>query len=249
MGLYEQLSGFYSTFIFIFTRFFALFISMPLIGSSLVPLRLKIIYSMLLSLTFIGLVPVVHYQHFSHLVLALAQSFFTGIVLGLVMQIPFQAFVTGGQIMAYQMGLGFAMIVDPISGINTPSVSQFYFLLIAFTFFIADMHLSLIRIVIESFEINYVNLFLDPENIALLSRHFSLIFTFGLQIALTIVFSMLITNIALALMTKAAPAINIFSIGFPLMIITGIALIYMTFFTLSPQAMEILDTTLGLLGG
>lgn len=247
MAVEYYLISLYSTFSYVFLRLFGLFISMPLIGSGILPLRIRVVLTMILTLMLMHVVPTMHFDTFSQMVVQSVVSFFTGIILGLIMQIPFQAFITGGQIMAYQMGLGFAMIVDPVTGVNTPSVSQFFFLLMAFTFLFLDIHLSLIQVVVTSFESNYIDLLFEPENIKILTKHFAQIFDFGLQLALTTVIMMLITNIALALMTKAAPSINIFSIGFPLMILTGILILYLSFFTASPLAVEILDKTLGLI--
>ena len=247
MPIEQYLMTFYSTFLDIFTRLFGLFIAMPLIGAGLLPLRVRMTLALVMSLMLVSSLPSVSYQNFPEMFISVISSFFTGVTLGLIMQIPFQAFITGGQIMAYQMGLGFAMVVDPITGVNTPSLSQFYFLLMAFTFLHFDIHLALMRLIIESFEVHYAQALFDPQNMKTLARHFAEIFDFGLQIALSTVFVMLITNMALALMTKAAPAINIFSIGFPLMIVTGVALTYLTFFSIAPQAVDILDKTLELI--
>ena len=237
----------YSTITHIFVRIFGLFISMPLMSTGIMPLRIRIVLTMLLSIMLLYIVPPVHFDTFLEMVIQSVFSFFTGVVIGLVMQIPFQAFITGGQIMAYQMGLGFAMVVDPVTGVNIPSVSQFFYILMTFTFLFLDVHLSLIRIIVQSFEGNYVTYLFEPGNIKVLTLHFAEVFSFGLQIALTTVIMMLITNIALALMTKAAPSINIFSIGFPLMILTGIAILYLSFFSSSPLAVEILEKTINLI--
>lgn len=247
MAIETYLVTLYSTMVYTFVRIFGLFISMPLIGSGILPFRIRIVLTLVLSLMLLYVLPPIHFDTFFEMVIQSVFSFFTGIVIGFVMQVPFQAFITGGQIMAYQMGLGFALIVDPVTGVNIPSVSQFFYILMTFTFLFLDVHLSLIEIIVKTFQSEYLIYLFEPANIKVLTLHFAEIFAFGLQIALTTVIMMLITNIALALMTKAAPSINIFSIGFPLMILSGIAILSISFFSSSPLAVEILEKTIRLI--
>ncbi len=154
-------------------------------------------------------------------VLVLAQQIIIGVAIGLMMQIIFSAIELAGQITGMSMGLGFASFYDPQTHANTVATSQLYNLLGLLVFMAMNGHLLLISALMESFQtlpisMNAMNL--DGFKIALWG---SKVFSVGLHLSLPIIAAMLITNMALGVLTRSAPQLNIFGIGFPITIGVG----------------------------
>ncbi len=152
-----------------------------------------------------------------------------GIALGFVSRLFMETFVVGGQIVAMQSGLGFASLVDPANGTSVPALGQFYLMLASLIFLAVDGHLVMIRLVVESFTSFPIG---SSKN--LYSMFFQLVnwgkwvFAAALLISLVSMASLLIVNITFGVMTRAAPQINIFAVGFPLTLVSGLILIWLS---------------------
>jgi flagellar biosynthetic protein FliR len=120
------------------------------------------------------------------------------------------------------MGLGFATFFDPQSQGRSSAVSQFLALLGTMAFLAVNAHLVLLEALAESFV--SLPIAAHPFGAGLpwaLAQWGGLIFSSGLQLALPIVAALLITNVALGILTRAAPQLNIFGIGFPISLGVG----------------------------
>ena len=127
------------------------------------------------------------------------------------------------------MGLGFAQITDPVNGVTVPIVSQFLTIVATLLFLAFNGHLALINIVFNSFIFLPIgNAFNQPEALWNVVAWASNMFSGALMAAIPAVTALLITNTALALMTRAAPQLNIFSVGFPITILLGLTVIALT---------------------
>lgn len=146
-----------------------------------------------------------------------------GFAIGFVLQIAFGAVVFAGQAVAMTMGLGFAMAVDPQSGVQVPTVSQFNVILGTLLFLAMDGHLTLLMAVYQSYEIVPAAVSGIPVvslgNVAMLG---SQVFAAGVLLALPALTALLLVNVAFGVMTRAAPQLNIFAVGFPLTILAGL---------------------------
>ncbi len=155
-------------------------------------------------------------------VLTMAEQLLTGIGLGFATSIFFQLFVVAGQFMGMQMGLGFAMMADPVNGVQVTAWSQFYLLLISLMFLAVNGHLLMLEIVIRGFELYPTGIGIPltefAERIAGLG---SWMFVGGVLIALPAVTALLIVNLAFGVMSRSAPQLNVFSLGFPFSIVFG----------------------------
>jgi flagellar biosynthetic protein FliR len=221
-------------FIMPFFRIMGLVMTMPVFGARFVPVRIKIILSIVLSLVIVPLVPKpIHIEWLSFnmffMILTIMFQLLIGIVLGFIFQMIFQGFVMAGHLVATQIGLGFATIMDPQSDINVTQISQFYLFFATLLFLSSNGHLAVIEMIVKSFDFFPIN-FEETK-----SFNFSTIFLFGknmfivgMQMSIPVIVSLLIINFALGVMTKAAPQFNIFSIGFPLMMIIGSIMVYFT---------------------
>lgn len=152
----------------------------------------------------------------------LAQQMLIGIAMGFAARIVFTAIDMGGTFIGLQMGLGFATFYDPLEGGQTPVLSEFIGLLALLLFMSMDGHLLFISTLAKSFHAIPVSPdALAPESWKNLGELGGKIFSAGLLIALPAVVALMITNLALAVLTRAAPQLNIFALGFPLTLIGG----------------------------
>jgi len=136
--------------------------------------------------------------------------------------------VFAGHVVAQKMGLGFAMMVDPQNGVQVPVISQYYLILSTFIFLFLNGHLILIDLLAESFRSLPVGEGLVREDYRTLVAWGSRMFAGGLLVALPAVAALLLVNLGFGIITRAAPQLHIFAIGFPLAMLIGFALIWLS---------------------
>lgn len=152
----------------------------------------------------------------------LAQQILIGIAMGLAARIVFSAIDMAGSFISFQMGLGFATFYDPLEGGQTPVISEFIGLIALLLFMALDGHLLYVSTLAQSFLAIPVNSeALAPESWKNIASLGSKIFSAGLLLSLPIVVAMMITNLALGVLTRAAPQLNLFALGFPLTLMGG----------------------------
>lgn len=157
------------------------------------------------------------------------QQLVIGIAIGFISTLVLNTFVLAGQIVAMQTGLGFASIVDPVNGINVPAVGQFYLILATLLFWAMDGHLSMIRMIVLSFEAFPVgDGWFTPQQFRDIALFGGWMFVAAVTISLAPIVSLLIINLAFGVMTKAAPQLNVFTIGFSIAQIVGLIIIWLT---------------------
>jgi len=146
-----------------------------------------------------------------------------GVALGFLVQLLFQVFIMFGQIVAMQIGMGMAQMADPSSGINVTVLSQYALILTNLVFLAVGGHLVIIDTLAESFTIMPIRAegFVREQawHIAIQG---SWLFAGALLMAMPIIIAKLVVNVALGVITRAAPQLNIFVIGFPTMMILGL---------------------------
>lgn len=219
-------------FMLIFTRISALFSTFTLFKAKYLNPRtivaLAALISMCVLLTLHPAQPTVEVYSLQMLI-QMGVQFFIGFVIGLILNIIFDIFICLGQIISMQIGLSMASIFDPRYGTIT-NITDFYVIMATLIFLSLNGHLQIIKLLVDTFTI--VPLYKND-----ISTHFlydiisysSIIFSGAISICLSLVIAVLITNIALAVMSKFAPQINIFSIGINLTMMMGLLILYLTF--------------------
>lgn len=225
--LLSQLAGFTWTLL----RVSAALVAMPLFAGSNVPRRVR----MLLALAIAALIwqqlpppPAVELFSFGGFLIGI-QQIIVGVAMGFVLHMVFAAIVFGGQNISNSMGLGFAAMIDPMSGMQVPVVSQFYQLLATLLFFALDGHLLLLRLVAESFTavpIGFAGV--QPAGLRLLVGWVGQLLAAGVLLALPLTSALLLINLGFGIAGRAAPQLNIFSVGFPIMLVIGLILMGVT---------------------
>lgn len=220
-------------------RIAGLIMTAPLFGSKPVPSRIRLALALAISIVIVPLIEssTPQVDAFSPTgVLIIIQQILIGVMMGFAFQMVISAVITGGQIVALQMGLGFSLMVDPQNGAQAPVLSQLYVLMVLLVFLGLDGHLVMIEIVTDSFHyIPVSDKGVVPENLWQLVTWASMIFSGAVGIALPAIASLLIVNMAFGVMTRAAPQLNIFAIGFPITMMIGFAIILLTLPSVVPN--------------
>ncbi len=152
----------------------------------------------------------------------LLQQMLIGIGMGFAARIVFSAVDMAGELIGAQMGLGFATSYDPMSSSQTPVISEFLGLIGLLLFLSLNGHLIYIATLAQSFYAIPVSATpLGAASWLNLAELGSKIFSAGLLLALPVIIALMITNTALAVLTRAAPQLNIFALGFPLTLTGG----------------------------
>lgn len=150
-----------------------------------------------------------------------------GAVMGLILQISIASTVVAGQSVAASMGLSMANMMDPNMG-NVPVISQLFIVMASLIFVSAGGHAILLGLISDSFRVLPVGQsVLQPELYTRLMNWSSMLFLGAILMALPVMASLLFINIGLGVVTRAAPSLNIFAVGFPAMIMAGFLLLIM----------------------
>jgi flagellar biosynthetic protein FliR len=225
-------------------RIAALLMVVPIIGVRSVPALGRIGLAVLITLVAYPLLPPAPaVDPFSAQGLAiLAGQIIIGLAMGFMVRLIFAAVEMGGNLIGQTMGLGFAQMMDPSSGVSVPVISQFYNLLATLIFLALDGHLIVINILVESFRVMPVAT-MDglSGGLWLLVSWGAWIFKGAMLIALPAVSAMLLVNIAFGVMMRAAPQLNIFAVGFPVTLMLGFVVILVSLTLFLPQFTGITD--------
>ncbi|MGV3741565.1 MAG: flagellar biosynthetic protein FliR [Burkholderiaceae bacterium] len=213
------------------TRILGMVAVAPLFGNVSVPARIKIGLGVMLALIMapsVPALPAADPMSYAGL-LILIQQLIIGLGIGFAMRIVFAGVEMAGEITGMTMGLGFATFYDPQTRGQSSAISQFLSLLTIMVYLASNLHLVLLSALAESF----VSL---PITAAPAGGHLAQtlvawggrIFSAGVQLSLPIVAALLITNLALGILTRAAPQLNLFGIGFPITIGVGFVMLAVT---------------------
>src|SRR5580700_8600735 len=144
-----------------------------------------------------------------------------GVAIGMVVQVAFEALVFAGQSISLTMGLGFATLVDPQHGAQVPVLGQLFMICGTLTYLAINGHLMLLAVLAQSFHTLPIGAHLDQSFLLSLVLWGAHVFETGLLIALPAVIALVIVNLALGVVTRAAPQLNLFGIGFTITLLCG----------------------------
>ncbi|MFD1558522.1 flagellar biosynthetic protein FliR [Paraburkholderia silviterrae] len=241
---YAQLNLWLTAFLWPFTRILALVAVAPILGHRSVPTRVKIGIAAFITLIVAPtLDPMPQVTVFSaEGVWILVNQFLIGAALGFTMQIVFAVVTAAGDLMGLGMGLGFASFFDPQANTSTPALSSWLNMMAMLAFLVFDGHLQMIAALVETFHSVPVSAnVLSGNGYRLIAGWGATVFNGGLLLSLPVVVALLITNISLGILNRAAPQIGIFQIGFALTMLVGLLLIQMMMPNLIPYFARLFD--------
>jgi flagellar biosynthetic protein FliR len=208
-----------------FLRVLALFSTLPILGQRTVPMRVRVALSFFIALCVAGTGPAVPEVPLDAplAVLLVVQQVLIGLSLGFAVRILFAAVEFAGEIVGLQMGLNFAGFFDPLTSSQTTAVSRFFGTMVGFLFIAINGHLAVIEAVSQSL----VAFPIGPEPFAFLRAvqpqvWGTEVFRLGFWIALPLIAMLLLVNLVMGVVSRIAPQVNIFAVGFPVSLGMGL---------------------------
>ena len=208
-----------------FLRVLAVFTSAPIFSSKAFPVRARIALAF-----FIAFAAQASLQNQPTISItgpeamgAVIQQVGIGLAIGFTIRLVFSAIELAGEVVGLQMGLSFASFFDPSLNTQSSAVARFFGHMAAFLFIVMNGHLLVMMAVIKSFDAFPVDQnFLEALKTMKLYSLGSDIFASGLWIALPMVGMLMFVNLAFGIVSRVAPQMNLFSIGFPIMLTVGL---------------------------
>lgn len=234
-----------------FVRIGACLMVAPVFGAVFVPARLRIVLAAAVTLLVAPLLPQPAVPPFSGAGLVITlQQVLIGAALGFALQIVFDAVGMGGQLLANSMGLSFAFNVDPLRGASTPALGQLYMLLVTLTFLALDGHLLLVQVLVDGFRtLPIAPTGLGASGLWTLVGWGAQIFAGALGVALPGMTALLIVNLAFGVMSRAAPTLNLFAVGFPVTLVFGLVIVLFGLPALQSSFIGLLEVCMRVLRG
>ncbi len=211
--------------LFTMVRVGAAFVAAPVFGAVAVPLPVRIALSGAIAVLAMNTTTIATPTEVFALTtfLAIAAEVLVGLAIGFVLQIAFAAPLVASELIGTSMGIGFAQAVDPLNGASSPALGQFLSILLTLLFLSIDGHLVLVDLIVRSYTL------LPPgaawlaagqlKNIALFGGY---AFLAGLLLALPVGFLLLCLNIVVGMLSRSAPALNLFAVGLPASLAVGV---------------------------
>lgn len=241
-----DISRWVSSYMWVFFRIASVMMTMPVIGTQLVPARIRLFLAV--AVTFLVVPHIPSPPSLDPLSLntwiIIAEQILIGATMGFVLQLLFQIHVLAGQIVAMQMGLGFASMNDPTMGISVAVVAQVFTMLTTLLFLAVNGHLVVIEVLVESFTTLPLGEFFLVSDFQAVVLRFSWVMAAALLIGLPAITALLIVNLSFGVMMRAAPQLNIFSIGFPLTLVFGIFILWVLIGSVGEHYQVVVSDTL-----
>lgn len=211
-----------------FVRLSGMLLLMPLFSGSYVSMRIRLFLAVFITLAVapsLTLPPPI--DPFTwHGILLIVQQLGIGIAIGLIFLVVFQAFVIAGHLASMAMGLAMASMVDPATGVNTPIIGRYFTIIATLLFLLMNGHVMVFKAVVQSFETLPIGLhFFTQDSLKLIFGFGAQMFESGVAIALPLVTALLLVNISFGVIARAAPALNIFAVGFPVTLLVGLIML------------------------
>ncbi len=219
-------------FILILIRISSLFVTSPLFGRRNLPTIFKIGFSFVVAILLVNVVEVPEsistFGMYEFAILAM-KEFMIGVILGFVSYLVFAAIYLAGQLIDTQMGLGIVSVIDPASNIQVPVTANFYYTLAMVIFLTMNGHYILIEALVKSYSILPVGAAaLTDSMMAHFVNIMAQMFIIGFKISAPVIAAILVCDVALGILARTMPQMNIFLVGLPLKILLGFVVIMIT---------------------
>jgi flagellar biosynthetic protein FliR len=220
------------TFLLAFSRVAGILGSGPFFGGRAVPTTFKI--GSALFVTLLVLPSLAHTQvslppSLLLLLLSVLREVAIGVAVGLLAQLVFVAVQLAGELLGIQMGFSMMNLVDPNTGTSVPVISEIYGLFAALLFFVLDAHHLFVRGIFASFELAPLgSAVIHPAVAASLAAAVGKVFVMAVELAGPVLAALFLADVALGLVARTIPQMNVFTVGFPLKIALGLVALGMT---------------------
>jgi len=211
----------------ILVRMTAFVVTIPVLSSVIIPSRYKAGIALILSITVFPLVKATHMpENMIELFLFVINEIAIGLLISIIGIVIFEVFRTAGSYMGIETGLRMANVIDPYNSGKFTLLDAFLYFFAVLIFFTINGHHMLIVAIVQSYQkIPLGQLILSPEFGNHMIENFSWMFYFAIMVALPITSTVLIVHVALGVIAKTAPKIQVFILSFPLKIGGGFFMI------------------------
>ncbi|WP_052285028.1 flagellar biosynthetic protein FliR [Kluyvera genomosp. 1] len=213
-----------------FFRILAFLQFVPVLDNRVFSRRIKIGTAMALAIIITPMLPnnvVLNELLSMRTLLLIGEQILWGFLFATALQLVFVALQTAGNILSMNMGLGMAMMNDPVNGSSTTVISQIIYVFCALLFFIMDGHLLLVTILFKGFSYWPIGQAINQPTLMLIGQGLGWIMSAATLIALPTTFVMLIVQGGFGLLNRVSPTLNLFSLGFPISMLFGLLCISM----------------------
>lgn len=221
----SQLMAWLTPILWPFLRVLAVFTSAPIFSSRAFPVRARIALALLIAFAAQPSLPSQPLINLNGPEAwgAVMQQVGIGLIIGFVVRLVFASFELAGEVVGFQMGLNFASFFDPSMNAQSSAAARFFGYMASLLFVVLNGHLLVLMVVIRSFEVFPVNQnFLEALSLMKLYSLGGELFASGFWIALPIVGMLMFANLALGIVSRVAPQMNIYSVGFPITLAVGL---------------------------
>lgn len=212
--------------VFLMTRIGAALLAAPFFGAAAVPVQLRVAITAAMAVLVSTWVPVAVPPALLSLagMLILAGEVLVGLALGFVLQLSFAAPILAAEQIGGAMGMTIASTADPVSGAQSPALGQYFTVMLTVIFLGLGAHLTWLRLVVESYQAfppggNWFG----PDRIGQVLGFGSDMFIAAVAIALPVTLVLLLVQLAAGVLSRSAPALNLFALGLPAGILAGLA--------------------------
>lgn len=218
--------------IFVMVRVGAAFVAAPVFGAVSIPLPVRVTLSGAIGILVLGTHAIAPPPQVFAVTtfLSIAAEALVGLALGFVLQIAFAAPFIAGELIGGSMGLSFANMIDPQAGRSTQAIGQFLSLILTLLFLSMDGHLVLVDMIVKSYDaLPPGNAWMGVDRLRGIAFFGGYIFLAGLMLALPVGFLLLCLNLVVGMLSRSAPALNLFAIGLPISLAVGVIALAMAF--------------------
>lgn len=224
----------------VLVRMSGLFILSPVFGRQNMPALFKVGFAFFLTLIYVsanGNLSVDYQDSMVLYVAFVAKELAIGIIMGYVTYIIMSGIYLAGQIIDNQVGFGYANVLDPITNIQVPLTSNFYYTYIILIFLLINGHHMLIRALFYSYKVIPLGqLTFSSDVITELGTIMGEMFAIALRISAPIIAAIFIADVVLGVLTKTIPEMNVFILGMPIKVFLGLFIITITISNAVPIA-------------
>lgn len=212
--------------LFVMTRIGAAVLAAPMFGAGGVPMQARVILTGAIAVLVCAWTPVVAPPAMlsAQGILMVMGEVLIGLTLGFVLQIAFAAPVIGAEVIGGAMGVAMVTAVDPNSGGSSPALGQYFGVVLTVIFLATGGHLLWIGLIVDSYAIFPPGqTWIGPDKIELILGFGTTMFATGVAIALPVTLVLLVVQMATGVLSRSAPALNLFALGLPAGVLGGLA--------------------------
>ena len=218
--------------LFVMTRVGAAFAASPIFGATAMPVQVRVLLAGAIGVLVLGTHRVVPPEQIftATTFLSLIAEVLVGLAIGAVLQIAFAAPLIAGEVIGSSMGIGFAATIDPLNGRSSTALNQFLLTILTLLFLASNGHLMLVELIVKSYDaLPPGHAWLDPKQFRDIALFGGYALAAGFLLALPVGFLLLCLNLVVGMLSRSAPALNLFAIGLPISLAVGMAALGLAF--------------------